>query len=115
MQRVGAGEGYRLAGLRTEARVPRDADQVVARRDFRLSVAAVEHEVLAAEEEPIGVRVSGANTLVARRGQRPAAPELRVARRLAEVRRVGIGVEHAEASLRGAPDEPGGGIDQLVL
>src|SRR5712664_727158 len=110
MARIRARKGDRFAGQWNESWVHRDADDVVARRDVRLAVAAVEHEVLAAEEEPIRVGPSGADALIAWHADGAAAAELRIARRLPEIRRVRIGVEHAESAFGGAPDEPGGGI-----
>src|SRR5215203_878225 len=70
--------GQRAVALlvRGVRRVGRDADQVVARRHDRLAVAAVEDEVLAAEEEAVGVGPTVADALVAGDADGAAVGEL---------------------------------------
>src|SRR5207253_124977 len=48
-----------------ERRVHMDADDIVARRDPRLPVAAIQHEILPAEPLVVLIRATGADSLVA--------------------------------------------------
>src|SRR5690349_9880996 len=63
-ERVGVGAC--LAGSRAERRVDGDANHVLAWRHGVLTVAAVEHEVLAAKMEVIRIGPAGADALIAR-------------------------------------------------
>src|SRR6185503_16433068 len=70
----GVEEPAGVLAVRLVGRIGGDADDVVAGRDDRLTVAAVEDEVLAAEEEAVGVGPAVADALVAGVGQVAAAP-----------------------------------------
>src|SRR5258707_680564 len=99
--------------VRSVWRIDGDAQHVRSRRNRRLAVAAVEDEVLPAQLENVGVRPAVADSLMAGDSDAAAVPELPCLRRLAQIRRVRIGVEHAEAALGRFPDEARVRIDQL--
>src|SRR5438128_1302506 len=54
-----------FAGLRNKSRIDSDAQDVLARRNDRLSVSAIENEVLPAQFEHIGIGPAVADALVA--------------------------------------------------
>src|SRR5215213_3966481 len=105
--------GFSLLG--DERRVDRHPYNVSARRNHGLTVAAVEHEILPAEKEAIGVCPSGTDTLIAGNADRTATPILWALRRYAPNRhRIGIGIEHTETALRRPPYFACPGINQLI-
>src|SRR4030095_9065737 len=68
----------RLAPRRDKPRIDRNPDDVFARWDRRLSVAAVEQEVLPAKLPVVDIRPTFADPLIARHADRAAAPEVRL-------------------------------------
>src|SRR5262245_5012196 len=71
-------EAARLAPRRDKPRIDSDPDDVFARWDRRLSVAAVEHEILPAELPVVDIRPAFADPLIARHADRAAVPEVRL-------------------------------------
>src|SRR5262245_51330627 len=94
--------------------IDRDPNDVVAGRYRRLPVAAVEHEVLPAELPDVDIRPALADPLIARHADSATAPEVRFVVGVAGVGLVLLNINHAEAALGRAPNEPGSGVNQLV-
>src|SRR5262245_58216118 len=67
-------EAARLAPRRDKPRIDSDPDDVFARWDRRLSVAAVEHEILPAELPVVDIRPAFADPLIARHADSAADP-----------------------------------------
>src|SRR5882672_10896599 len=93
----------RFAGRRHKRRVHGYPNHVIARRHRRLSIAAVEEEVLAAQLPDIDVRPSLADALVTGNADRPAAGEVGLVVGIAGEALDLLDVDHAEAALRGPP------------
>src|SRR5262249_2548110 len=106
----------RFSRSRLERRVHRDANDVIPWWHYLLPIAAVENKVLAPEEETVGIGPAVADPLISGNADRPATPKLRALRRLsARGSGSGICIQHAEAFFGCLPNEPGRGIDQLIL
>src|SRR4030095_10265971 len=111
---AGVREAARLAPRRDKPRIDRNPDDVFARWDRRLSAPAVEQEVLPAKLPVVDIRPTFADPLIARHADRAAAPEVRLVVGISGVSLILLHVNHAEAALGRAPNEPCPGINQLV-
>src|SRR5262245_4290818 len=108
---AGVREAARFVHCRDEAGIYCDPDDVVAGRDRRLSVAAVEQEELPAEPPVIDIRPAFADPLIAGYADRAATPEVRLVVGIAGVDLVLLHINHAEAALGRAPNEPCPGVN----
>src|SRR5262245_42861188 len=111
---VRVGVATRLVSCRDKPWIDRDTDDVVAGRYRRLSIAAVEQEVLPAELPDVDIRPAFADPLIARHADRATAPEVRFVVGIAGVGLVLLNIYHAEAALGRAPNEAGPRVNQLV-
>src|SRR5262249_53831176 len=71
-----------LPQCRFEGRIHGDANDVIARRDGRLAIAAIQNKELSSQEESIRVGPPVADSLIARDSHRAAVSELRALRLL---------------------------------
>src|SRR5215207_4298918 len=95
--------------------IDRNANDVVARRNRILTVTTVQNKVLTGKCKPISIGPACCNTLIAGDTDRATASESCWTRRNTTNRnRVWIGIEHAEATLRRAPNLARSGIDEFV-
>src|SRR5215510_2931805 len=104
----------RLIPLGDEPRIDRNPDDVIPGWDRRLSIAAVEQEVLPAEPPVVDIRPAFADHLIAGHADRAAAPEVRLVVSVAGEGLVLLHINHAEPALGRAPNEPRPGVYQLV-
>src|SRR3989454_2683854 len=109
-----------ISRARLEPRIHVDPEDVLtAQRHGWLAIAAVQHEVLPAQPLVVLVRPAVGDTLVTR--DRGLGGRRRMTARAEHPRLGGLDsavprrhVDHAEASLRRLPPEPGDGIDELI-
>src|SRR5262245_23067631 len=111
---AGVREAARLVPRRDKPRIDRDPNYVVTGRHRRLSVAAVEQEVLPAEPPVVDIRPAFADPLIARYPDRAAAPEVWLVVGISGESLVLLHINHAEAALGRAPNEPCPGVNQFV-
>src|SRR5262245_12531608 len=104
----------RFTGLGNEAGIDGDPNDVVARRHRILSIAAVQNEVLTAEEPNVLIRPAGDDSLVSRHTDATTSTKLRLTRGYDAQIACGLDVDHAESALGHAPNLPGGCADQLI-
>ncbi len=104
----------RLSGSGDESGINRDSDNVLTGRHRRLSVSAVEHEILPAKLPDVNVSPSLADALIAGDANRAAVPETRFIVSNSGVALVPLRILHAETALGGAPDLPGTWVYQFI-
>lgn len=98
-----------------ERRIDGDANDVIARRHCRLSIATIQNKVLPGERESISVGPTRGDALVARNADRATATEFSWTRRNAtDGHRIRICVEHAETAFGRAPNLARAWVDQLI-
>src|SRR5947209_15078665 len=111
----GISEAAGFTGSRHEARIDSNADDVITRRNRRLSVPTIKHEELSGKKEAVGVSPAMANTLITRNADSSAIPELRTLWLLsAGAYRRRVGIQHAKTLFGRLPDKAGVGIYQLI-
>src|SRR5215813_7889229 len=104
----------RLGPSRDKPRIDSYPDDVFAGRHRRLPVAPVEQEVLPTKPPVVDIRPAFADPLIARYADRTATPEVRLVVGISGESLVLLHVNHAEAALGRAPNEPCPGVNQFV-